>query len=154
MPGLPSIAAVLRFALIAFSLLPVSGYLIARFGKSLRKTSRQGQAKMSDLYTLIQETIAGAPVVKAFQREDYEKARFEAENRAYFDIYMRNARVESLSSPVMEFLGAIGMGVILWFGGKDVVDTAEIAKELGRANPGGAYEIRPVGLFFPGKAAS
>ena len=110
-----------RFALIAFSLLPVSGYLIARFGKSLRKTSRQGQAKMSDLYTLIQETIAGAPVVKAFQREDYEKARFEAENRAYFDIYMRNARVESLSSPVMEFLGAIGMGVILWFGGKDVV---------------------------------
>jgi subfamily B ATP-binding cassette protein MsbA len=71
---------------------------------------------------LIQETIAGAPVVKAFQREDYEKARFEAENRAYFDIYMRNARVESLSSPVMEFLGAIGMGVILWFGGKDVVN--------------------------------
>lgn len=111
-----------RFALIAFTLLPLSGILIARFGKSLRKTSRQGQAKMSDLYTLIQETIVGAPVVKAFQREDYERERFRRENQTYFEIYMKNARVESLSSPVMEMLGALGMGVILWFGGKDVVD--------------------------------
>ena len=110
-----------KFALIAFALLPLSGYLIARFGKSLRKSSRQGQSKMSDLYTLIQETIVGAPVVKAFQREDYERDRFRRENRIYFDIYMKNARVESLSSPVMEMLGALGMGVILWFGGKDVV---------------------------------
>ncbi len=111
-----------RFALIAFTLLPLSGLLIARFGKSLRKTSRQGQAKMSDLYTLIQETIVGAPVVKAFQREDYERERFRRENQTYFEIYMKNARVESLSSPVMEVVGALGMGVILWFGGKDVVD--------------------------------
>ncbi len=111
-----------RFALIAFTLLPLSGILIARFGKSLRKTSRQGQAKMSDLYTLIQETIVGAPVVKAFQREAYERERFRRENQTYFEIYMKNARVESLSSPVMEVVGALGMGVILWFGGKDVVD--------------------------------
>ncbi len=110
-----------KFALVSFTLLPLSGYLIARFGKSLRKSAKQGQAKMADLYTLIQETISGAPVVKAFQREDYEKARFARENEAYFRIYMKNARVESLSSPVMEFIGAIGMGVILWFGGKDVV---------------------------------
>jgi subfamily B ATP-binding cassette protein MsbA len=111
-----------KFALIAFTLLPLSGILIARFGKSLRKTSRLGQAKMSDLYTLIQETIVGAPVVKAFQREEYERERFRRENQTYFEIYMKNARVESLSSPVMEMVGAVGMGVILWFGGKDVVN--------------------------------
>jgi subfamily B ATP-binding cassette protein MsbA len=111
-----------KFALIAFTLLPLSGILISRFGKSLRKTSRLGQSKMSDLYTLIQETIVGAPVVKAFQREDYERERFRRENQTYFEIYMKNARVESLSSPVMEMLGALGMGVILWFGGKDVVN--------------------------------
>jgi len=110
-----------KFALVSFTLLPLSGYLIARFGKSLRKSAKQGQAKMADLYTMIQETISGAPVVKAFQREDYEKERFARENEAYFRIYMKNARVESLSSPVMEFIGAIGMGIILWFGGKDVV---------------------------------
>ncbi|MBK8423431.1 MAG: ABC transporter ATP-binding protein [Elusimicrobia bacterium] len=110
-----------KFALVSFTLLPLSGILIARFGKSLRKSAKLGQAKMADLYTLIQETISGAPVVKAFQRENYEKERFARENEAYFRIYMKNARVESLSSPVMEFIGAIGMGVILWFGGKDVV---------------------------------
>lgn len=113
-----------KFALVSFALLPVSGVLIARFGKSLRKTSRQGQAKMADLYTLIQETITGAPVVKAFQREAYERERFEKENEAYFSIYLKNARVESLSSPVMEILGAVGMGVLLWFGGRDVVNHA------------------------------
>ena len=111
-----------KFALVAFALLPISGVLIAHFGKSLRRSSRQGQAKMSDLYTLIQETITGAPVVKAFQREEFEKARFVKENMNYFKIYLKNARVESLSSPVMEFLGAIAIGIILWYGGRDVVN--------------------------------
>jgi subfamily B ATP-binding cassette protein MsbA len=110
-----------KFALLAFTLLPISGVLIARFGKSLRKSSRLGQAKMADLYLLIRETISGAPVVKAFQREDYERERFQRENQAYFDISMKNALVESLSSPVMEFLGALGMASILWLGGQDVV---------------------------------
>ncbi|HRY30239.1 MAG TPA: ABC transporter ATP-binding protein [Elusimicrobiota bacterium] len=111
-----------KFALLAFTILPVSGYLIARFGKSLRKTARLGQAKMSDLYLQIQETITGAPVVKAYLRENYERDRFRRENHAYFTITMKNARVESLSSPVMEFLGAIGMAAILWLGGLDVIN--------------------------------
>ncbi|MBI4396575.1 MAG: ABC transporter ATP-binding protein [Elusimicrobia bacterium] len=111
-----------KFALIAFTLLPLSGYLIARFGKSLRKSSRQGQAKMSDLYLIIQETITGAPVVKAFQQEQYETDRFRKENQTYFSISMKNARVESLSSPVMEFIGAIGMALILWLGGLNVIN--------------------------------
>jgi len=111
-----------KFALMAFVILPFSGYLIARFGKSLRKTSRLGQAKMADLYVQIQETVAGAAVVKAFQREDDEARRFEQENGTYFNIAMKNARVESLSSPVMELLGAVGMSLILWLGGLDVVN--------------------------------
>jgi subfamily B ATP-binding cassette protein MsbA len=110
-----------KFALMAFALLPVSGLLIARFGKSLRKSARLGQAKMSDLYLQIQETIVGAPVVKAYQREDYERERFRRENLSYFQISMKNARVESLSSPVMEVIGAVGMAAILWLGGLDVI---------------------------------
>lgn len=110
-----------KFALITFIILPVSGGLIARFGKSLRKTSKAGQEKMADLYTQIQETISGQSVVKAFLREDYERARFTRTNQEYFRIYLKNARTESLSSPVMELLGAAAMAVILWFGGKDVI---------------------------------
>jgi ATP-binding cassette, subfamily B, bacterial MsbA len=110
-----------RFALITFILLPLSGWLVARFGKSLRKSSRAGQAKMADLYTLIQETISGQAVVKAFLREDHERERFTRVNQEYFKIYLKNARVESLSSPVMELIGAAALAVILWFGGKDVI---------------------------------
>jgi subfamily B ATP-binding cassette protein MsbA len=110
-----------RFALIAFLLLPLSGGLIARFGKSLRKSSRAGQAKMADLYTLMQETVTGQAVVKAFLREDHERERFNQMNQEYFKIYLKNSRTESLSSPVMELLGAAGMAVIMWYGGRDVI---------------------------------
>lgn len=110
-----------RFALITFVLLPLSGWLVARFGKSLRKSSRAGQAKMADLYTLIQETVTGQAVVKAFLREDHERERFKQMNQEYFRIYLKNARTESLSSPVMELIGAAAMAIILWFGGKDVI---------------------------------
>ena len=110
-----------KFALMALVILPAAGGLIARFGKSLRKTSRQGQEKMADLYARIRESIAGAPVVKAYMREAYERERFEAENALYFKICMKNARVESMSTPALEFVGAIGLGIILWLGGKDVI---------------------------------
>jgi subfamily B ATP-binding cassette protein MsbA len=111
-----------KFSLMAVVLLVVSGHFLARFARSLRKYSRQGQDKMADLYTLIQETISGAPVVKAYRREAYEKERFERENKSYFAITMKNARVESLSSPVTEFIGAAGLAVILWLGGRDVLN--------------------------------
>jgi ATP-binding cassette, subfamily B, bacterial MsbA len=111
-----------KFALMAVIILPAAGLVIARYGKSLRKTSRKGQQKMSDLYLRIQESILGAPVVKAYQREDYEKDRFVSENESYFRISMRNARTESLSTPSLEFLGAVGMALILWMGGRDVIN--------------------------------
>ncbi len=110
-----------RFALLAFLILPLSGAVIARFGKSLRKTSREGQSRMADLYTLIQETITGQAVVKAFIREDHERRRFVEMNSGYLKVSLKNSRIEALSSPVMEFIGAAGISVILWFGGNDVI---------------------------------
>ncbi|HOW27226.1 MAG TPA: ABC transporter ATP-binding protein [Elusimicrobiota bacterium] len=110
-----------KFALLAMIILPISGGLIARFGKKLRRTGREGQQKMSDLYVMIQESITGVSVVKAFQQEQYEIDRFKKENSRFFDISLKLAKVEAASSPVMEFLGAIGMAAILWLGGKDVV---------------------------------
>ena len=110
-----------KFAFMAFVILPAAGGMIHRFGKSLRKTSRQGQDKMADLYARIRESITGAPVVKAYMREDYELDRFREENDRYFKICMKNAWVESVSTPSLEFLGALGMAVILWVGGRDVI---------------------------------
>jgi subfamily B ATP-binding cassette protein MsbA len=110
-----------KFALLVLFLLPTAGGLIARFGKSLRKTSRACQEKMADLYARIQETVAGQAVVKAFLREDHEGERFVRLNEEYLHICLKNARVESLSSPVMELLGAISIAGLLWFGGCEVI---------------------------------
>lgn len=110
-----------KFALGAFVLLPLCGTLLARFGMTLRKNARLGQAKTADLFVLIREAVVGVSVVKAFQRETHEGERFRRENQALCDIEMKNARIDALSPPLMEFLGTAGMATLLWLGGLDVI---------------------------------
>jgi len=59
--------------------------------------------------------------VKAFAMEEYEKARFSRENMRYFQYYMKSVSVRALSSPVMEFLGGLGVVFIIWYGGSSVI---------------------------------
>ncbi|MFH1784229.1 MAG: ABC transporter ATP-binding protein [bacterium] len=111
-----------KFAVIVLLVFPIASIPIVRFGKKLRNVGRQGQQKMSDMYSMMQETISGAKVVKAFNMEKYEMGKFEKENRTYFDITMRSMRVEALSNPVMEFIGGIGIAFVIWYGGRDVIN--------------------------------
>ena len=111
-----------KFAIIAVFAFPLASIPIVRFGKKLRQVGREGQEKMGDMYGILQETISGIKVVKAFNMEKYETDRFKKENRNYFNIIMRSMRVEALSSPVMEFIGAVGITFVIWYGGKDVIN--------------------------------
>jgi ATP-binding cassette, subfamily B, bacterial MsbA len=111
-----------KFAFITVIAFPLASIPIVRFGKKLRKAGREGQEKMSDMYGILQETLSGIKVVKAFNMEKYEINKFEKENRSYFSIVMRSMRVEALSSPVMEFIGAFGVAFVIWYGGKDVIN--------------------------------
>lgn len=110
-----------KFALIAILVFPLTGMLIVKFGKKLRKIGRQGQRKMGDIYAILQETVSGVKIVKAFNMEKYEIKKFKQENRNFFNIIMRSMRVEALTSPVMEFLGALGIIFIIWYGGRTVI---------------------------------
>ena len=111
-----------RFALLSLTIMPVAAYLLLRFGHKGRSASREGQSKMADLYHVLQEALTAMPVVKAFQQEDWETARFKKENRHYFDISMRLVRTQALSSPVMELVIAFAMAGLLWLGGMDVIN--------------------------------
>jgi len=111
----------LKFSLICFSILPVSGWFLTSLGKKSRKAGREGQAKMADMYTTIHEALAAMPIVKVFQGEGREIDDFAKENRHYFDAMMKLARVDARSSPIMEFMGAIVLALMLWIGGRDVV---------------------------------
>ena len=106
------------------------GYLIIRVvGARLRKESTVSQEKMADVTSVLQETISGIRVVKAFAMEEFEIKKFVRETYSYFRSLLRMTRVRNLSSPVNEFLGtAIAVG-ILWFGGKQVLEGNGLAPE-------------------------
>ncbi|MCG3203891.1 MAG: Lipid A export ATP-binding/permease protein MsbA [Elusimicrobia bacterium] len=111
-----------KFALICFSVLPVAAWFLANFGGKSRRAGRESQAKMSDIYTIIHEALAAMPIVKVFQSEKREIEDFTKENRRYFDTMMKLVRVDARSSPIMEFLGAIVLALMLWVGGRDVIN--------------------------------
>lgn len=98
-------------------LLPVSGVLIAQVGKSLRRTSEKGQAKMGNILSSIEETISGLRIIKAFNSIDFVNNRFQRINEDYTKVMIRLYRKRDLSGPMSEFLAIIVVVVVLWFGG-------------------------------------
>jgi len=116
------------WALIAIVLFPLLVIPLASFGKKLRKVSMQGQEKMADIYSILQERISGVKLIKSFCMEEEEVKRLRIENRNFFNIIMRSMRVISMQSPIMEFIATIGIVGILILGGYQVIS--------GRTTPG------------------
>ncbi|HLA05723.1 MAG TPA: lipid A export permease/ATP-binding protein MsbA [Syntrophales bacterium] len=117
-----------QLAIIGMLVFPVTIFPIAKFGEKMRQVATRTQATMGSLNTLLQETIAGTRIVKAFGREDYENQRFAQKNEHLFKLTLKTVAVSALSSPFMEFLGGIGIGAILFYGGSHVIE--------GKSTPG------------------
>ncbi|MFZ4520101.1 MAG: ABC transporter ATP-binding protein [Bacteroidales bacterium] len=99
-------------------LLPVSGFIIGRIGKSLKRTSDKGQAKMGVLLSMIEETISGLRIIKAFNAIGFADKRFRHTNDEYNRLMIRLYRKRDLASPLSEFLSACVVTIVLWYGGK------------------------------------
>lgn len=110
-----------RFALMIVALLPVSAIIIVSLGKTLRRVGRKGQEQMGDLYTVIQENIQAAAVVKAYTAERTESSRFKKANDHFIELGLRFAKADTISSPLMEMIGALVLSLLLWKGGEDVM---------------------------------
>ena len=110
-----------RFALLTLMVLPFSALIIYALGKTLRRVGRKGQEQMGDLYSMIQENIQAAPVVKAYSAEKSESDRFEKSNQRYLYLGRRFAQADTVSSPLMELVGALILSLLLWKGGADVI---------------------------------
>jgi subfamily B ATP-binding cassette protein MsbA len=111
-----------KLALIAMIVFPATIYPISKFGKKMRKVTTSSQETMGTLSSLLQETIAGTRIVKAFCMEKYESARFSEENERLFKLNMKAVSVQALSHPVMEFLGSIGIAAVIFYGGYNVLN--------------------------------
>ena len=106
-----------QLTLFAFILLPVAGLIIGRIGKTLKRQSREGQDKMGELLGILEETIGGLRVVKAFNAENRVVGHYSAETQHYCNIAKRLSRRRDLAHPMSEFLGTIVIVIVVWFGG-------------------------------------
>jgi len=110
-----------RLATIAIFVFPFVGLIIVKIGKKLKKISRKTLKNAAVLNTVLQESFTGIKIVKAFGMEEYEKKRFEKVNKRSFDLTMKSVRADEITSPLMEFLGAMAGAIILWYGGYQVI---------------------------------
>lgn len=106
-----------ELTLFALILLPVMGGLIGRVGKNLKRHSREGQNKMGVILSVMEETLSGLRIVKAFNAERKVDEKFTEEVEDYRRIQNRLMRRRSLAHPMSEFLGTIVIVIVLWFGG-------------------------------------
>ena len=137
-----------KLACIAAIVLPLAAIPIIKFGEKLRKFSIKGQIRMGFITSLLQETISGNRIVKAFTMEDYESRRFAAQNDHFFKIIMKRQKIRALSSPVVEALAGVGIAGIVLVGGYAVV--------RGDSTPGtfGSFLAALLLLYKPFKSLS
>ncbi|MCC6401621.1 MAG: ABC transporter ATP-binding protein [Flavobacteriales bacterium] len=110
-----------KLTLIALLLLPLSGLLIGRIGKSLRREGLRAQQKAADLLSTVEETLTGMRVVKAFNGEEQMRRRFRRENEMLNKLNVFTLRRRDMASPLSEFLGALVMVTLVYLGGSLVI---------------------------------
>lgn len=111
-----------KLTMLTMLTMPLVSYTIHFFGKKIRRASGKIQEKASDITSVLQETISAVRIVKSFVREAYEIDRFSQENYRNFRVIMKGAQLNAFLSPIVEFLGALSVTIILWYGGKEVVE--------------------------------
>ena len=98
-----------ELALISMIGAPLLVVPVVQFGKRLRGTTHRSQERMADIATLLEETIRGVRIVKAFTMEPFEIDRFRAATKRHLSWNLKAQRVQALTSPVMELLAGVGM---------------------------------------------
>lgn len=111
-----------KLTLLTLVTVPLVGSAMRIFGKKIKSTGTVIQEKLADITSLLQESISSIRVVKSFVREKYEIDRFRVENELNFKATMDNVRLTSLLTPTVEFLAAVAVTFIVWFGGYEVVN--------------------------------
>ena len=119
-----------KLTLLTLIVVPMVGYAMRIFGKKIKANGTVIQERMADITSLLQESISSIRVVKSFVREDYEIDRFNKQNELNFQAVMKNVQLNSLLTPTVEFLAAIAVTLIVWFGGYEVINGIMTAGSL------------------------
>lgn len=138
-----------KLTLFVFIFIPIAGMIISRIGKSLKKKSDRVQREQGEFLSIVEETLGGLRVIKAFNAESKFQRTFTASTYRFFDFSNKLLNRQNLASPTGEFLGILVIGVLLWFGGKMVLIDKTLDASSFIAYMGLAYNI-----LTPAKAIS
>ncbi len=109
------------FTLYALGLLLITALIIGRIGRKLKMAAQRGQALLSNLASILEESLTGMRIIKAFNAEERVKALFRNENNRYYRIMTSLIRKRDLSSPLTEFLATLVIAAVLFLGGQQVI---------------------------------
>jgi subfamily B ATP-binding cassette protein MsbA len=118
-----------KLTLIAIFVLPISAILIRKIGNSLKRRSHRVQERIADITSVLQETISGIKVVKAFAMERYENKKFQRFTREHFKAVVKQIRMLRLGSPLSETMGVGIMAGVVWYGGSMVLQGQTLTSE-------------------------
>ncbi|MFC4097106.1 ABC transporter ATP-binding protein [Euzebyella saccharophila] len=138
-----------KLTLFVFIFIPIAGAIISRIGKSLKKKSDRVQREQGEFLSIVEETLGGLRVIKAFNSESYFYRLFDKSTTRFFRFSNTLLNRQNLASPTGEFLGILVIGVLLWFGGKMVLVEKTLDPSSFIAYMGLAYNI-----LTPAKAIS
>jgi ATP-binding cassette, subfamily B, bacterial MsbA len=111
-------------ALIAIAVFPAVGVTVRSIGRKLYQINRRTQQKIAELNVVLQESFTGTKIVKAFGREGLEQERFNSVNDRLLGLALKDRRIDEMSEPLMEVLGAVAIMGALWYGGYRVISGA------------------------------
>ena len=130
-----------KLTLFVFIFLPISGFIISRIGKSLKKQSNQAQEENGHFLSIVEETLSSLKIIKGFNAEDSFRRKFQQSTNRLKDILNSLVNRQNMASPTSEFLGIFVIVIILWFGGQMVLIDQTLGASTFIAFLGLSYQI-------------
>ena len=130
-----------KLTLFVLIFIPVSGGIISQIGKSLKRKSDRVQKELGEFLSLLEETLGGIKIIKAFNAENIFIKKFRQSTDRFFDFSNKLLNRQNLASPVSEFLGIVVIGILLWYGGKMVLIDQTLNGAIFLSYLGLAYNI-------------
>lgn len=130
-----------KLTIFVFIFLPISGFIISRIGKKLKKKSNQAQEENGHFLSIVEETLSNLKIIKGFNAEDRLRSKFQTSTNRLKNILNSLINRQNLASPTSEFLGIFVIVVILWFGGQMVLVEESIGAATFIAFLGLSYQI-------------
>ncbi|EDM43211.1 ABC transporter, ATP-binding protein, MsbA family [unidentified eubacterium SCB49] len=138
-----------KLTLFVFVFIPVSGFIISKIGKTLKKKSHQVQEEQGNFLSILEETLSGLKIIKGFNAQSIFNNKFQDSTSRYYKYSNSLLNRQNLASPTSEFLGIAVIGVLLLFGGRMVLIDGTLEPAAFIVYMGLAYNI-----LTPAKAIS